>query len=66
MYRFVRAIKAGGIRLGASARPDAVRLLTIHGAKGLEAHTVLMLDTDAPPSRPDTMGVLVDWPATLE
>jgi len=65
MYRFVRAIKAGGIRLGASARPDAVRLLTIHGAKGLEAHTVLMLDTDAPPSRPDTMGVLVDWPGEL-
>jgi ATP-dependent helicase/nuclease subunit A len=65
MYRFVRAIKAGGIRLGATARPDAVRLLTIHGAKGLEAHTVLMLDTDAPPSRPDTMGVLVEWPGEL-
>ncbi|MFP5466641.1 MAG: UvrD-helicase domain-containing protein [Gammaproteobacteria bacterium] len=62
MYRLVRALKAGGIRLGATARPEAVRLLTIHGAKGLEAHTVLMLDADAPPSRPDTMGVLVDWP----
>jgi ATP-dependent helicase/nuclease subunit A len=37
-------------------------LLTIHGAKGLEAPVVLMLDTDAASPRADTMGVLVDWP----
>jgi ATP-dependent helicase/nuclease subunit A len=61
-YRLVRALKAGGIKATPSQTPGAVRLLTIHGAKGLEAHTVLMLDTDAPPSRPDAMGVLVDWP----
>jgi ATP-dependent helicase/nuclease subunit A len=40
----------------------AVRLLTVHGAKGLEAPVVLLLDTDAGPPRPETMGVLVDWP----
>ncbi|OGB14743.1 MAG: hypothetical protein A3E51_26365 [Burkholderiales bacterium RIFCSPHIGHO2_12_FULL_67_38] len=61
-YRLVRALKAGGIKATPSQTPGAVRLLTIHGAKGLEAHTVLMLDTDAGPSRPENMGVLVDWP----
>ncbi|MDP2263567.1 MAG: UvrD-helicase domain-containing protein [Hydrogenophaga sp.] len=61
-YRLVRALKAGGIKATPTPSPGAVRLLTIHGAKGLEAHTVLLLDTDAGPSRPDSMGVLVDWP----
>ncbi len=61
-YRLVRALKAGGIKATPVQMPCAVRLLTIHGAKGLEAHTVLMLDTDAPPSRPESMGVLIDWP----
>ncbi len=61
-YRLVRALKAGGIRATPVHTPGAVRLLTIHGAKGLEAHTVLMLDTDTGGSRPESMGVLVDWP----
>ena len=61
-YRLVRALKAGGIRATPVHTPGAVRLLTIHGAKGLEAHTVLLLDTDTGGSRPDNMGVLVDWP----
>ena len=61
-YRFVRTLKAGGIKASASQTPGAVRLLTIHGAKGLEAHTVLLLDTATGSSRPETMGVLVDWP----
>lgn len=39
-----------------------MQLLTIHGAKGLEAPLVLMLDTDAGPARAETMGVIVDWP----
>jgi ATP-dependent helicase/nuclease subunit A len=61
-YRLVRALKAGGIPATPTHTPGAVRLLTIHGAKGLEAHTVLMLDTDSGASRPESMGVLVDWP----
>lgn len=65
-YRFVRALKAGGIRLPQTAQTGAVRLLTIHGAKGLEAHTVLMLDTEAQPPKPESMGVLVDWPGEAE
>ena len=61
-YAFVRALKAGGNRGPALAQADAVRLLTVHGAKGLEADTVLLLDTDAAATRAESMGVLVDWP----
>jgi ATP-dependent helicase/nuclease subunit A len=41
---------------------NAIRLLTIHGAKGLEADVVIILDTDAAPTAAATMRVLVDWP----
>ena len=61
-YRLVRALKAPGLRAPVVAHPGAVRLLTVHGAKGLEAHTVLLLDTDARPPKGENMGVLVDWP----
>jgi ATP-dependent helicase/nuclease subunit A len=45
---------------------DAVRLLTVHGAKGLEAETVFI--TDADPERPsnETTTLLVDWPVEAE
>ena len=62
-YALVRAIRAGGIQAPVTAAVGAVQLLTVHGAKGLEADLVLLLDTDAPPSLPETMGVLVDWPS---
>jgi len=61
-YALVRALKAGGIRAPASASIDAVSLLTVHGAKGLEAPVVLMLDSDAPAARAESMGVIVEWP----
>ncbi len=61
-YGLVRALKAGGVRAPAAVNAQAVRLLTIHGAKGLEADTVLLLDTDGPEHKAETMGVLVDWP----
>jgi ATP-dependent helicase/nuclease subunit A len=61
-YGFVRALKAGGIQAPAHAAEGAVRLLTVHGAKGLEAPTVVMLDTDGPPPKAETMGVIVEWP----
>ncbi len=61
-YALVRALKAGGVQAPAAVVEGAVRLLTIHGAKGLEAHTVLLLDTDTAQRKADTMGVLVDWP----
>jgi ATP-dependent helicase/nuclease subunit A len=40
----------------------AIKLLTVHGAKGLEADLLLLLDTDALPKRSKTMSVLLDWP----
>ncbi len=61
-YGFVRALKAGGTQAPAAVSSEAVRLLTIHGAKGLEAEAVLLLDTDIVERNADSMGVLVDWP----
>jgi ATP-dependent helicase/nuclease subunit A len=61
-YGFVRALKAGGTLAPATVSDGAVRLLTIHGAKGLEAEAVLLLDTDTAERSADSMGVLIDWP----
>ncbi|MDP1657112.1 MAG: UvrD-helicase domain-containing protein [Hylemonella sp.] len=65
-YALVRALKAGGVPAPTLADADAVRLLTVHGAKGLEASLVLLLDTDAPPPKAQTMSVLLDWPGEAE
>ena len=61
-YSFVRALKAPGAKASAVHSGHAVRLLTVHGAKGLEASTVLLLDTDSGAPRAESMGVLIDWP----
>ena len=39
-----------------------VRLMTIHGAKGLESPFVIVLDANNTKPNPDKMGVLMDWP----
>ncbi|MFZ6681707.1 UvrD-helicase domain-containing protein [Undibacterium sp. Tian12W] len=41
---------------------DAVRILTIHSAKGLEAKIVIMLDANHSESMKDRIGVLCQWP----
>ncbi len=46
---------------GAADRGDAVRVMTIHGAKGLEAEIVALADAHAP-ARADGESVLVVWP----
>ena len=60
-YGLVRALRAGGVRAPVVSAPHAVQLLTVHGAKGLEADNVLLLDCDAAAPRAQTMGVLVEW-----
>ena len=41
---------------------DAVRILTIHGAKGLEASIVVLLDANHSDAARDDYGVLCEWP----
>jgi ATP-dependent helicase/nuclease subunit A len=45
---------------------SAIRLLTIHGAKGLEADVVIILDAHASPEKAKNMSVLVNWPGETE
>nr|WP_295769066.1 UvrD-helicase domain-containing protein [Rhodoferax sp.] len=61
-YALVRALRAGGNPAPVRADAQSVRLLTVHGAKGLEAPLVLLLDTDGEALKAQTMGVLVAWP----
>jgi ATP-dependent helicase/nuclease subunit A len=41
---------------------DAVRIMTIHSAKGLEASVVVLLDTNHTDPARDDVGILCDWP----
>lgn len=43
-----------------------VRLMTIHGAKGLESPFVIMLDANHTEGKADHRGVLLDWPPENE
>ena len=62
VYGFVRAVRAGRVTAPGVAPADAVQLLTIHGAKGLEARAVVLVDSDAQPRPAERATVLVDWP----
>ncbi len=62
-YGFLRELRAGRVRARRGAPPDAVQLLTVHGAKGLEARAVLLIDADPAPRPASGPLVLVDWPA---
>ena len=61
-YGFVRALRQRALTATPPAQPDAVQLLTVHGAKGLEARIVFVMDADPEAQNADTAGVLVDWP----
>ncbi|MDP2832483.1 MAG: UvrD-helicase domain-containing protein [Pseudomonadota bacterium] len=41
---------------------DAVRMLTIHAAKGLEAPVVFLIKADDGESRDEHSGIIMDWP----
>ncbi len=61
-YALIRQLKKEGVKAPVRSNPHAVQLLTVHGAKGLEAQLVLMLDTWPTTMRGDSMGTLIDWP----
>lgn len=62
-YGLVRALRRERVLLPPPAESDAVQLLTIHGAKGLEARAVFVVDAMPQPPRPDAASLLIDWPA---
>ncbi|WP_295645403.1 exodeoxyribonuclease V subunit beta [uncultured Methylibium sp.] len=62
-YRFVRALKRRPLTLPPGAAPQAVQLLTIHGAKGLEAEAVFLVDGLPEAPKAGTATLLIDWPA---
>ena len=62
VYGFVRQVRAGRVRAPGAAPAQAVQLLTVHGAKGLEARAVVMADCDPAPRPLERAQVLVDWP----
>ena len=65
-YNFVRALRRRSITVPAAVQPEAVQLLTIHGAKGLEARVVFLMDADPQPKASETATLLVDWPVESE
>ncbi|WP_205905185.1 UvrD-helicase domain-containing protein [Collimonas pratensis] len=48
------------------AATDAVRILTVHSAKGLEAPVVALLDANHSKPARDDYGILCDWPQDAE
>ncbi|MDP5009416.1 MAG: UvrD-helicase domain-containing protein, partial [Glaciimonas sp.] len=45
-----------------TAATDAVRILTVHSAKGLEAPVIVMVDANHSDPARDDIGILCDWP----
>jgi ATP-dependent helicase/nuclease subunit A len=62
-YNFVRALRRRRVLLPPASAPDAVQLLTIHGAKGLEARAVFVVDGQSEAPRAHSATLLIDWPA---
>jgi ATP-dependent helicase/nuclease subunit A len=65
-YNLVRALKRRAITVAAPAQANAVQLLTVHGAKGLEARVVFVMDADPQPKNADTATLLIDWPVDAD
>jgi ATP-dependent helicase/nuclease subunit A len=62
LYSFVRALRAGRVQARTAAPSAAVQLLTVHGAKGLEARAVVVMDCDPEPRPATQPSLLIDWP----
>ncbi|MDR2155218.1 MAG: UvrD-helicase domain-containing protein [Burkholderiaceae bacterium] len=64
-YQWIRALRRQNLPAPLRAAPDGVQLLTVHGAKGLEADCVLLLGSAADAERAALSGpgALIDWPS---
>ncbi|PPE70852.1 UvrD-helicase domain-containing protein [Caldimonas thermodepolymerans] len=62
-YKLVRALRRRPLSVKSRTDAQAVQLLTVHGAKGLEAPVVFIMDTDSASDRPERTTALIDWPA---
>jgi len=66
-YAFVRAMRAkvqsikSPAVFSAGEGASSVQLLTVHGAKGLEADIVVLLASDPEPRKLQSMTTLIDW-----
>jgi ATP-dependent helicase/nuclease subunit A len=65
-YNFVRALRRRALPVASPSQADAVQLLTVHGAKGLEAKVVFVMDADPQPPAAETATLLIDWPVESE
>ncbi|MET0335934.1 MAG: UvrD-helicase domain-containing protein [Rhizobacter sp.] len=65
-YNFVRALKRRLLKVAAPVQPDAVQLLTVHGAKGLEAKVVFVMDAQPEASKSENATLLIEWPVEAE
>ena len=65
-YAFVRALRKRSVKATLPVRAGTVRLLTIHGAKGLEADTVFVMDVDPERQGTQLTTLLVEWPVDAE
>lgn len=61
LYRLVRHLRSGQAQADFAEPVDAVRLLTVHGAKGLEARVVFVADTDTEWRQAERATLLIDW-----
>jgi ATP-dependent helicase/nuclease subunit A len=61
--RFVHELRRRDLRVAAAPAAGTVALLTIHGAKGLEAPVVFVMDTEPERQADARATVLVDWKA---
>ena len=64
LYGFVRALRSRPLTWAPAPGEGGVQLMTVHGAKGLEAEVVILLDGEAAPPRAETYGLLLDWPVS--
>ena len=61
-YALVRDLMSAAREVAWPVPAEAVRMMTVHGAKGLEAKVLVLMDAHAPPQRAQSMGVMLDWP----